>query len=48
MILFNVYLPQSGDTIKRWIIDDYKEKKQEIKRLITKYFDDLCYISFDL
>ena len=47
-ILFNTYLPQSGNTIKRWIMDDYKEKKQEIIRLIAKYSNDLYHISFEL
>src|SRR5207244_9089522 len=45
---FSAYLPSSGDTIRRWIMENYELKKQEIKRQITKYSKGLVHVSFDL
>ena len=42
------HLPHSGDTIRRWIMEDLAEKKAVIKRLIRDHSKSLFHLSFDL
>ena len=42
------FLPKSGDTIRRWIIEDLNEKKKLVKKHIHDHSQGQIHLSFDL
>jgi hypothetical protein len=45
-LLFTL-LPLSGNTIKNWVLEEFSQKKQIIKRYLYEYLSGMIYLSFD-